>query len=259
MPFCDIGDIRVHYIECGEGSPVLLLHGWGGSHQSFAPVTAALCGRHRVVALDFPGHGETPEPNEPWSVTEYAQMTLEFIYKVIGAPCDLIGHSFGGRVSIYLAAHWPEMVGKLILCDSAGILPKRGIRYYIRVYSYKLGKRLAKKKAVAAFLRVFGVDIEKKVQKAGSEDYRALSEGMKKTFVRVVNQDLRPLLPKIHAKTLLFWGAKDTATPLWQGEIMEKEIPDAGLVVCADAGHFSYLDEIGKFNAAAAYFLGEDV
>ncbi|MGI6168837.1 MAG: alpha/beta fold hydrolase, partial [Christensenellales bacterium] len=224
MPFCEIGDRRIHYIEHGEGSPVLLLHGWGGSHKSFMPVMAALSGRHRVVALDFPGHGETDEPSQPWSVTEYAQMTLEFIYKVIGGPCNVIGHSFGGRVCIYLAASWPEMVRKLILCDSAGILPRRGPSYYVRVYTYKLGKKMARWGVFRRLLGMLGVDVEKKIKNAGSADYRALSEGMKKTFVRVVNQDLRPLLPKIQAETLLVWGAMDQDTPLYQGKIMEKEI-----------------------------------
>jgi pimeloyl-ACP methyl ester carboxylesterase len=80
---------------------------------------------------------------------------------------------------------------------------------------------------------------------------------MKKTFVRVVNQDLRDCLPKIKASTLLIWGELDTgASALWMGKAMAKEIPDAGLVVFDGRGHFAYLEELPRFNKIVRNFLG---
>jgi pimeloyl-ACP methyl ester carboxylesterase len=78
---------------------------------------------------------------------------------------------------------------------------------------------------------------------------------MRQTFVKVVNQDLRGYLPQITAPTLLVWGDEDKDTPLEHGRIMEKEIPDAGLVVFNGAGHYSYLDKLNDFNVIAAKFF----
>ena len=70
-----------------------------------------------------------------------------------------------------------------------------------------------------------------------------------------MNQNLRPLLPKIQASTLLIWGENDTDTPISFGEIMKEEIPDAGLVILKDAGHFSYLDQLPQFCEIVGNFL----
>ena len=108
--------------------------------------------------------------------------------------------------------------------------------------------------------RLFGeekIDLwrEALVQHFGSADYRALTPFMRQTFNRVIAQDLTPCLAKIKAPTLLVWGENDTATPLWMGQQMEKEIPDAGLVVLKGCGHFAYLDKYGEFRLIAESFL----
>jgi len=246
-----IDGVKIHYQIQGEGEPVLLLHGWGGCIGSFTPVADFLAKSHKVISLDFPGHGQSDEPPVPWSVTEYAEMTRKFMEELKIVPADIIAHSFGGRVAILLSSAWPEMVKKLVLCDSAGILPKRTLKYYVKVYSHKLGKRLAK---IGPIDRLF--HLSERAKNAGSADYRALSDRMKGTFVRVVNQDLAPRLPLIRAETLLVWGSEDTATPLSDGRRMEREIPDAGLVVFEGAGHFSYLDQFPRFCAVLAAFFG---
>lgn len=76
------------------------------------------------------------------------------------------------------------------------------------------------------------------MQKFGSADYKALTPEMRKTFVKIISQDLTDELPRIKAPTLLYWGAEDTETPLWMGKMMEEKIPDAGLVVQEGAGAF---------------------
>ena len=93
------------------------------------------------------------------------------------------------------------------------------------------------------------------IQKFGSADYRALTPEMRKTFNLVINQDLTEHLEKIRASTLLFWGKEDTATPLWMGELMEKKIPDAGLIAYDGVGHFAYLDKYAEFHAVSRRFL----
>ena len=95
-------------------------------------------------------------------------------------------------------------------------------------------------------------------QKYGSRDYNALDEEMRKTFVKVINQDLSALYPQITQSTLLIWGDADQETPIWMAEEMEKMIPDAGLVILEGGSHFAYLEQIQRFNSIVSFFLKED-
>ncbi len=248
--FSEIDGIRVHCEIAGAGAPVLLLHGWGCSAKTMEPAANFLANGYRVISVDFPGHGETPEPKTPWSVTEYANLTKKLIETLGIAPCHVIAHSFGCRVAIYMASEWPELFEKLLFTGAAGLIPKRTFRYYLRVYSFKLGKRLAKIKLLD---RLFG--ITERAKNAGSADYKALSDNMKGTFVRVVNQNLYDRLKNIKSETLLVWGEKDTETPLEFGRIMEREIPESALVVFEGAGHYAFLEQFPRFCAVCKYFL----
>lgn len=234
----------------GKGTPLVLLHGWGGQRDSWLPVIRRYAADYTVYVLDFPGFGATQEPPDTWDVTEYTALVDDWMGKLGLEKAHVIGHSFGGRVGIMLAAGYPERVDKLVLTDAAGLIPKRSLRYYIRVYSYKAGK------AVCRFL---GISTDRLRKNAGSRDYQQLSPGMKKVFVRVVNQDLAGYLPSIQAPTLLIYGREDTETPVAFGEYMEKHIPDAGLVVLENAGHFAYLDQFPGFcRIVDAFFKGEE-
>ena len=91
-----------------------------------------------------------------------------------------------------------------------------------------------------------------------SPDYLEADEDMKETFVRIVSQDLRPLLGQVVQPTLLVWGDRDDATPLWMGQEMERGIRDAALVVFEGRGHFAYLEEAGRFAAIVKALIRED-
>lgn len=255
----EIRGIQINYEVSGAGAPLLFLHGWGGCINSFLPVIQEMSKYRTVYALDFPGFGQSETPKEPMGVPEYTEVTAAFIREMGIEGADIINHSFGGRVSILLAAQYPELVGKIIFTDAAGVRPRRTIKYYCKVLFFKLCKKAAKNRAATALFRFFGVDVQKRVKNSGSADYRALkSEVMRATFVRVVNQDLTPYLSKIKAPSLLVYGRQDEDTPLKVAKIMEKKIPDAGLVVLENAGHFSYLDQYAQYIKIVKVFLGEN-
>jgi pimeloyl-ACP methyl ester carboxylesterase len=157
----------------------------------------------------------------------------------------LMNHSFGGRISIKLLARrpLPFEVKKAVFMDAAGIVPKRGLDYYVKVYSYKTMKKLFPKLAA------------KRQGKAGSADYRNASERMRQTMVKCINEDLTALLSKNEVSTLLIWGEADTATPLRDGKLMERLIPDAGLVTLAGAGHFAFAEQWGLCSRVLDSFL----
>ena len=255
--FTEIEGVRLNVRQLGQGgTPVLLLHGWGCSVRHFAPIMEDLARDRLVTAFDFPAHGESAPPPSPWGVSDFARLTVGLMDRLIPGPADIVAHSFGARVAIRLAADHPEKVNRLVLTGAAGIRKpqteeqkKKSEQYRRRKAALEQLGRLPGMKGLTEKL------LEAERQKHGSPDYLALSPDMRQTFVRIVNEDLSPLLPSIRASTLLVFGEKDTETPLWMGRQMEKEIPDAGLVVFENGDHFAYLREWQRFVTVIRAFL----
>lgn len=241
-----------HIVRAGQGDPTLLLHGWGASSDLFAATMRGLGDGYDLIAPDFPGFGATPPPPEAWAVGDYMTWTLALMDSLGIERANIIGHSFGGRVGIKLAALHPERVAKLVLTGAAGIRPKRTWRYHLRVRTFKATRALSQSPLAPPLLREWA---GARVASQGSSDYKAASGTVRGSFVRVVNEDLREYLPRISASTLLVWGADDTETPLADGQLMERLIPDAGLVVFEGGGHYAYLEQSGRFCVIVKTFL----
>lgn len=248
----NIDGVRINYEELGDISadPVIVMHGWGCNHKTIDFVSKIASENKRVYNIDLPGHGNSSEPDQVWGVEDFARLIEKFIeIEEIKKP-SLIGHSFGGRISIVLASR--NDVDKVVLIDSAGIKPKRSLNYYRKVYTFKFIKNLVK----LVFGNKKGEEIVERIRsKKGSPDYRNSSPMMRKIMSRCVNEDLRKYMPLIKAPTLLIWGENDTATPLGDAKIMEKLIPDSGLVSFAGCGHYSFLDNPGGFKAVLREFF----
>lgn len=248
VKFIEIANLKIAYQVEGTGTPIVLLHGWGAEANTFSRVIDCLSRSHQVYALDLPGFGLSEIPPTAWDASDYAKFLSDFLNKLNINKAHLIGHSYGGRISIVIAAEEPEKIEKLILVNSAGIIPPRTTKYYLRIGIAKIGR-------IIRSCGTFGNKLaDKVIQKVGSVDYRNAGP-MRATLVKSVNQNLRPLLPKIQASTLLIWGENDMDTPISFGKIMEEEIPDATLVILKDAGHFSYLDQFQKFSQIVGNFL----
>ena len=239
--------VFVHESGSGENN-LLLLHGWGCSTQLMASVQGEMEKTMRVAALDFPGHGKSGRPPEPWGVPEYMEMTAQAIERLHFAPCDIVAHSFGARVAIMLAAEHPELVKRLVLTGAAGVKKPQSGGASARQRLYKGLRGVVN---LAEKTHLFGELPEKGrealVQRFGSADYKALDPEMRKTFVKMISLDLSDRLGEIKAPTLLYWGVQDTETPLWMANVMKERIPDAGLVVEEGAGHFAYLERSATF------------
>lgn len=240
----------IRYEVTGEGSPLILMHGWGCSLETVRSIAAVASKNHKVFNLDFPGFGSSPEPPSVWGVEEYAALIENFARLLNIENPVLIGHSFGGRVGILFSSRNP--VSKLILVDAAGIKPKRPLKYYFRIYSFKMFKNFVKllyKKEKAEKI------INDYRSRRGSADYNSASPRMKQILSKVVNEDLTNKLESIKAPTLLVWGENDTATPLKDAKLMERLIPNAGLVSFKNAGHYSFLDSAYAFGKVLSSFL----
>lgn len=247
---------RLHYDESGpeSGATIVLLHGWGCNHTTVASIRKLLEGKMHVYSFDLPGFGGSPEPSEVWGIEKYTQFTEDALQALGISKPILLGHSFGGRISILLSSR--NEVSKVILVDAAGVKPRHSLKWYFKVYSYKTAKKLyplllGKKRAQ--------VKIEQARAKRGSSDYNNATPMMRTILSKCVNEDLCHVMPYVKAPTLLVWGENDTATPLADAKKMEKLIPDAGLVSFAGCGHYSFLDNPGGFRAVIKSFLQKEL
>jgi len=251
-----INNIEINYKKEGNAdSNILLLHGWGANVELFSGMIKHLAQNHTVYALDMPGFGKSKEPPKAWCVDDYVDFVIKFIEKMKIDKLSILGHSFGGRIIIKLVNREKLKfeIDKLVLVDSAGILPKNK-KKTVKTRVYKALKVIVGNKITK---KVFPNALESLKKKFGSEDYRNASGVMRETLVKVVNEDLEPLLSNIRPSTLLVWGTEDTATPLSDAKIMEKLIPDAGIVEVKGAGHYSFLEQPQFINAVLDSFLCE--
>ena len=255
-----IDGVAVRYEKAGDrGSRVLLLHGWGCDVSLMRPVADALKADHRVMAVDFPGHGESDRPPEPWGVPEYAEYLMKFLREAEFLPCAVVAHSFGCRVAAWIASEYPDAFTKMVFTGAAGIRPKQTEEARKRSEHYQALRKRAEAVGKIPFLHGLSEHMAERLRrKYGSADYNRLDAEMRKTFVKVVNFDLTDRYERIRQSTLLLWGDRDTETPLWMGREMEKRIPDCALVLLEGGTHFAYLEQIGRFNAIVSQFLKED-
>ena len=177
-----------------------------------------------MIAPDLPGFGKTKEPPDSWNLGSYVDFVIRFIESFGAKRVILLGHSFGGRILIKMASRTalPFTIDKMILTGSAGILPKRSAGYYVRTRLYKMGKSFL---GCAPVRKVFPNALPNLQKKMGSSDYAAASPVMRSVFVRVVNEDLAPLLP------------------------------DAGLAKIAGAGHYAWLAQPHIFASILKSYL----
>jgi pimeloyl-ACP methyl ester carboxylesterase len=241
-------DVEFAYEVSGQGSlKVVLLHGWGTSHAMMAPVAEHLSQYFTVYNLDWPGFGESPAPSRVYTTQDYCDALRSFCEQLGIENPILIGHSFGCRIALRYAYAFP--VHKLILTGAAGLRPKRGLDYYVKVYSYKLMKQVRK---------IPGLSQLGMQRKVGSSDYQALSGLMRATFVKVVNEDVAPLLNRITSEVLLVYGDQDQDTPLWMGQYLEKHLPNAGLAVFVGDDHYAYYHQMPRFLKVIDIFLMQE-
>ncbi|MBI2010932.1 MAG: alpha/beta hydrolase [Candidatus Colwellbacteria bacterium] len=227
----------------------VFLHGWRSEAKVWLPIINSLVSEKiKIYALDLPGFGKSEMPPKTFTLADYAETIAQFIETLKLKNACLVGHSFGGRVAIKLAATRPDLIQKLFLANSAGI----------RRLSVKRGFSRAGAKIVKPIFKLPPLQPlrEKIYRRIGAEDYLVAGK-MKETFLKTINEDLTPFLPEIKQKTVIIWGDKDQETPFKDGELMAKEIPHAKLEIIKGAGHYSFIDKPDRFIQVLKEFLNE--
>ena len=228
-------------ITCGRGRDLVFLHGYLASKESFYPQIEYFSKFYRVTALDFPGFGQAEPLKSAYSVDDYADWTERFLRENgIRFPL-VIAHSFGGRVAVKCLSRG-EIFDRAVLCGCAGIVPKRTLKYRIRVKTYRLIKKIAPEYAERKF---------------GSKEYRTLSPLMRESYKKIVNGDLRKDAEKISRPVLFVNGANDRETPPSSARIYCNAVRGSRAVTMEGCGHFAHLDDPLAFNLAAEEFFRE--
>ena len=243
-----IDDLLLNYyvLNGKQTKSVLFLHGWRSDSTLWEPAMITLGeSGYAVYALDLPGFGYSQYPDKDFGVIEYAEIVRKFIIKFNLAPVMLVGHSFGGRISIKLAAKEPELISKIVLVDSAGFIDNGFAR------KFKGGTA----KVLKPLFKISGFKyLKPKVYKIMNADDYLATPKLTGSYIKIIKEDLSSDMTKIEKPTLLFWGDRDETTPLTYATRMRLLIKDSQLEVTS-GGHFSFLDSPQQFQNSLLKFL----
>ncbi len=211
-------------------------HGWGQSAMALAPLAETLKPFGYSSLVDFPGFGKSPNPPDTWGTAEYADAVAEWLKSSPQPRAIWIGHSFGGRVGLQLAARHPQLVAGMVLIASAGLKRQRNfserVRFGLRRAAFKTARRFARE----------GPQLDALRKKFGSSDYQAAG-ALRPVFVRVVSEDLTEVAGEVRCPTLLIYGTADTETPPEVGERLHDLITGSELTLLEGFNHLSVLSE----------------
>ena len=230
-----VDNLKINLKVVGQGEPVLILHGWGSSIKSWLKVQEFLAEKgFKVIVPDLPGFGESSVPEKAWTVLDYKNFIIRFAEKIGLNQFSLLGHSFGGRVSIKFAQKHPEKIKSLILCNSSGIKLELDQKTKMIYSLSRLGNTLFSKRLLSKFRKfakkVFYFFLRHK-------DYVKANKIMRKTLKSVISEDLLPALSQIKTRTLIIWGEKDDMVPLKAAYIFKEKIPNSELKVFPNVKH----------------------
>lgn len=236
-------DININYKDFGQKdkTPIIYLHGWGQNIAMMEPIANPFIDTHRLVILDLPGFGASDEPKSAWTLDDYVEMLKSFLdYLKISSP-NLIGHSFGGKISLLYASKYP--VNRLILLSSP--------------FKVKIKKPSLKMRVLKKLKNVPGMNnlANKMKQHIGSTDYKNASPIMRDILVKHVNTDLTENAKKIKCPTFIIWGDEDKAVPVTDAYELERLIPDSGLTVYNGCTHYAYLEKLAQTNSIIKSFI----
>ena len=241
-----IKGVHIHSITYGnpQGQDVVLLHGWGQNIEMMKPIGDSLQKEYLVTIIDLPGHGMSEEPKSAWQLDDFVEMLKQLFDELKIKKPVLIGHSFGGKLSLLYASRYP--VEKLVLFGSP--------------FQRKIKKETAKMKLLKSLKKVPVLNQFEEYAKKhiGSRDYRNASPVMRQILVNHVNCDITEDVKKIQCPAIIIWGTNDAEVPLEDAYVLESLLPDAAVIEYAGCTHYAYLEDLGRTVRIIKNFLGSE-
>ena len=248
------GDYRICYeyfparTELKDEPALVLVHGFMGSKTNFYPLIQELRGEVPIFALDLLGFGDSSKPKGfVYSRSNLAKSLASFIENSVREPVNVVGHSMGGEVSLFLARDNPQLIKRLILIDSAAYSSSNSIPgwiIYLKPISaplidvFLLNRPMMKYFFNRGFL---SGDI-------AEERFNSYVDSALKTKARVVLALARDNeggfkkeeIQEINIPALVIWGEDDKAIPLELGRTLDQDLPHSRLVIVPDAAHLPF-------------------
>lgn len=243
--FVLVNGLRINYEESGSeksGEPLVLLHGWKNDLEIWRSVIPFLS-NYRLVRLDLPGFGKSDFMPKAWNVSDYAKFLNDFLEKLGISMPVLIGHSFGGRIAVKFSVLYPNKISKLILIGSGGVRLK-SFRRFAALLLAKLGKIIW----LFPPIRLKKNELRRKFYKAiKANDYLEPNPILKKTLLKIIEEDLRNDAKKINSPTLIVWGEKDLITSRKEGLLLADSVKNSRLIFIKNAGHWPFIEKTPDF------------
>ena len=236
-------DIKINYIRYGKGKDtIVLLHGWGQNIEMMKMVADPFESDYDIIIIDLPGHGKSEEPKRVYTLYDFVDCVKSLLDSLKIKNPILIGHSFGGKISLLYASMYE--VKKLILFGSP--------------FKCEIKKISLKTKMLKTAKKVPGLNkLEEFAKKhIGSTDYKNASPLMRQILVEHVNLDITDDVKKIKCPTLILWGTLDDEVPVERAYELENLISDAGVVIYENCTHYAYLERLGQTISVLKSFLG---
>ncbi len=240
-------DVDLNYVDTAvkKADTLVFLHGWGQNIEMMLPIASPFKSHYRVIIVDLPGHGKSTEPKSIWDLSEFANCLHELLTSLKVKEPILIGHSFGGKISLLYASKYPTK--KLVLLASPYKASTKEVSK--KVMFYRKLKKIPGLKNIANLLK----------KRVGSTDYRNATPIMRDILVKHVNTDLQEDAKKITCPTLLIWGTLDKAAPYEDAKELEHLIPNCGLVTYEGRTHYAYLEDKQKtINILDVFFKSKE-
>ena len=257
--YLQVGDIKVRFLDMGAGRPVVLLHGLGGSIESWTNNIDGLSKKMRVVALDLPGFGYSDKPKIKYTIKFYRDFLAAFVELLRLETPSLVGSSLGGQIAAELAINRPELLHRLVLTSPPGALPASfkgtpALKRYVRVAQAKTVEQVKQ-----ALFAVDNKPVDDAYARLAHE--RLSMPGAKDAFLSALKESARATrlnnrLQKIRAPTLVLWGKQDVMIPVKFVEPFVK-MKNCRVVVLEDCGHRPHVEKPALFNRIVADFLNE--
>ena len=238
-----IDDVLVNYINYGnkKGKDVVLLHGWGQNIEMMKPLGDGIK-ESNIYIIDLPGFGGSTEPKNAWQLIDYVEFLNKLFKKLNIKKPVLIGHSFGGEISLLYASVYD--VDKIVILDS----PYRPIvkKVSLKQKIFKIAKKIPVLNKLEGFAK----------RHTGTKEYRSASDTMRKILVNSVNSDITNEIKKIKAPVIIIWGEYDDTVPLIDAYDLEKLLVDSAVIVYEGKTHYAYLEELGRTINIVNSFIG---
>lgn len=262
----------VNTIDLGSGPAIVFVHGLSGRWPNWLEQMAALSRRHRVIAMDLPGFGDSPMPAEPISMARYADIVGSLMGELGVASAAVVGNSMGGLIASELAISHPALAERLVLVSSAGIStnrePTAAMRFTAlsgldRALAGGAGLLAARADRIARHRRLRDAGLALVVRHPSRLPPALLSElirgagkpGLMGALESLIADDLRSRLGLIGCPTLIVWGERDRLLGVRDSEVFARLIGDSRLVIFEDTGHMAMLERPAAFNALLEDFL----